>query len=335
MQTIFSIIIAFIISIGIFFVAIFIYQYSIQDGELIQIDKTSLLEKDFYTQNFEGKKIFIFGSSMVSAINATHVQKNLLENDHKYEVYNLAIASDKPIKRLKTIDRVIESKPDIIVYGIGFRDIQDKVSDGELKSESEFPNPKQFFRELLWNIEMDSKFNFEFLSSTRTVSFGVIDNIIREGNINPRFNKELDVQHIFKNTPFFPYYKHDTVVVNENIIKADIEELPSYLVNSPQKNKNVIALKKSIEILQEKNIEILIFTTPIHRLSFESLNYDENVLKTIMNNISQDTNVEINFLHNEYNQSHIWRTHDHLVVNNNTLFYSEDISNIILKKLNE
>ncbi len=335
MRVIISIIIACMLSIGIFFTAIFIYQYTIQDGKLIQVDDTSILEEKFYSQNFANKTIFILGSSLVSASNAEYIQDYLLKNDQNYEVYNLAIASDKPIKRLKSVDSIIESHPDIIVYGIGFSDVYDQVSTEYLKSDISLPDPRQFFAEFLWNIEMNSEFNFNVLSSTRTVSFGVIDNILEKGIINPKQDKELITQDIFQNTPFFKYHKYDTIIMNENEIEMQIKELSFTAINPPQKNKNVIALKKTIGMLQDNNIQVMIFTTPYNKLFYEiSPNYDQNAFNAITDDITQDTNIKINFLHNKYNDTQIWQAHDHLVVNKNSTFYSEDISKIILSELN-
>ncbi len=334
MHVVLSIIIAFIISIVIFFGAIFIFQYTIQDGKLIQIDETSVLEEKFYSQDFAQKKIFIVGSSMISALNATNIQEYLLKNNYDYEVYNLAIGSDKPMKRLKTMDMIINAHPNIVVYGIGFRDIEDEGSDRQLKSQSFLPDPKQYFTDFLWNIDMHSTFDLEILKSTRTISFGVIDNVLQKGIINPRQDKAMITQPIFQNTPFFKYYKNDIIPMSENEIEAQIKEIPFNIINPPQKNKNVIALKKIIHTLQENNIEVIIFTTPYHKLFFEiSPNYDENAFNTIMKDITHETHVKINFLHNKYKDTQIWNNKDHIVVNKNSTFYSEDIAKIIFDEI--
>lgn len=336
MRVIISIIIACVLSVGIFSTAIFIYQYTIQDGKLIQIDETSVLEEKFYSQNFTGKKIFILGSSLVHAANAEYIENYLLENEQNYEVYNLAIASDKPIKRLKTIDNIIKAQPDVVVYGIGFSDVYDQISAAYLKSENPLPDPRQFFAEFMWYLEINSEFNFNVLSSTRTVSFGVIDNILQKGIINPRQDKELVQQDTFQNTPFFKYHKYDTEIMNEKEVEMQIKELPLTVINPPQKNKNVIALKKTIDILQENNIQVMIFTTPYHKLFYEmSPNYDQKAFNVIIEDLTKSTNTKINFLHSKYNNTQIWHAHDHLVVNKNSTFYSEDIARIILSELDK
>jgi len=337
MHVIISIIIACVISVGIFSTAIFAYQYTIQDGKLIEINETAILEEKFYSQNFTGKKIFILGSSLVSAGNAEYIQKYLLKNEQDYEVYNLAIMSDKPIKRLNTIESIIKAQPDIVVYGIGFNDIYDQISMEYLKLGVSLPDPRHFFAEFMWYLEMNTELNFNVLSSTRTVSFGVIDNILQKGIINPRHDKEIYEQpDIFVNTPFFRYYEYDRTLMNEKEIEMQIKELPLTVINPPEKNKNVIALKKTIEILQENNIQVIIFTTPYNKLFYEiSPNYDQNAFNVIVEDLTKSTNTKINFLHSKYNSTEIWHTHDHLVVNENTTFYSKDIAKIILNELDK
>jgi hypothetical protein len=336
MHVIILIIIACVISVGIFSTAIFVYQYTIQDGKLIKIDETSILQEKFYSQNFTGKKIFILGSSLVSAANAEYIENYLLKNEQDYKIYNLAIASDKPIKRLNTIDSVIKAKPDIVVYGIGFSDVYDQISSEYLKSEVSLPDPRYFFAEFLWYLEMNTELNFNVLSSTRTVSFGIIDNILQKGIINPRQDKELiEKDYTFPNTPFFTYHETDRISMNEKEIEIQIKELPLTVINPPQKNKNVIALKRTIDMLQENNIQVIIFTTPYNKLFYEiSPNYDQNAFNAIVEDLTKNTNTKINLLHNKYNDTQIWQGHDHLVVNKNLTFYSEDIAKIILNEIN-
>ena len=336
MNVIISIIIACVISVGIFSTAIFAYQYTIQDGKLIEINETSILEEKFYSQNFTGKKIFILGSSLVSAANAEDIQEYLLKNEQDYEVYNLAIASDKPIKRLNTIENIIKARPDIVVYGIGFSDIYDQISMEYLKSEVSLPDPRHLFAEFMWYLEMNTELNFNVLSSTRTVSFGVIDNILQKGVINPRQHEEFMKQDTFVNTPFFTYHEYDRTLMNEKEIEMQIKELPLTVINPPEKNKNVIALKRTIDILQENNIQVIIFTTPYNKLFYEiSPNYDQKAFNVIVEDLSKSSNTKINFLHGKYNNTEIWHAHDHLVVNENTTFYSKDIAKIILNELDK
>jgi len=337
MRVIILIIIACVISVGIFSTAIFVYQYTIQDGKLVQIDKTSVLEEKFYSQNFTGKKIFILGSSLVSAANAEYIENYLSKNELDYEIYNLAMASDKPIKRLKTIDNLIKVKPDIVVYGIGFNDVYDQISNEYLKSEISLPDPRYFFAQFMWYLEMNTELNFNVLSSTRTVSFGIIDNILEKGIINPRQDKEvIETDFTYSNTPFFIYHKSDTIPMNEKEIEMEIKELPLNVINPPEKNKNVIALKKTIDRLQENDIQVIIFTTPYNKLFYEiSPNYDQKAFNVIVEDLIKSSNTKINFLHNKYNNTQIWQSHDHLLVNKNLTFYSEDISKIIISELNK
>jgi len=64
------------------------------------------------------------GSSFVVRINQTHIEESLLSNGKYYDVYNLGIPTDLPKKRIESLDLILKSKPDVIVYGIGFRDLE-------------------------------------------------------------------------------------------------------------------------------------------------------------------------------------------------------------------
>ena len=64
-------------------------------------------------------------------------------------------------------------------------------------------------------------------------------------------------------------------------------------------------------------------------------NYDQKAFNVIIEDLTKSTNTKINFLHSKYNNTQIWHAHDHLVVNKNSTFYSEDIARIILSELDK
>ena len=81
--------------------------------------KYSLLEKH---EEFN-PSVYVIGSSHVFAIKPSYVEERLYDNDlHFFKVKNFGKNSDTPSKRLLQLESIIQNKPELIVYGISFRD---------------------------------------------------------------------------------------------------------------------------------------------------------------------------------------------------------------------
>ena len=118
------------VSFLIFLFVILSYHYEISDGSFVSRSADIIIPRDFYSNHVsDEKQIFILGSSQVVAINATRVDNYLSINGYDYDVYNLAQISDTPKQRLETLDMIISSKPEIIVYGVGPRDFQSSPTE--------------------------------------------------------------------------------------------------------------------------------------------------------------------------------------------------------------
>ena len=114
-----SVLFSFCISFGLLFL-------------LIEIsDEITLSQKieNFYSQDLGNnkKKIFLIGSSYVGTLNTTLINEKIFFIDKNYEVYNLAITSDHPEKRIHQIEQIISMKPNMIFYGVSFFDFQSTI----------------------------------------------------------------------------------------------------------------------------------------------------------------------------------------------------------------
>lgn len=73
--------------------------------------------------NPEKKKIVIIGASSVAMLNVTHIDENLAESGwSNFEVYKLTRDGDRPTKRILDIDELFVLEPDIVIYGLGTRE---------------------------------------------------------------------------------------------------------------------------------------------------------------------------------------------------------------------
>ena len=94
----------------------------------------------------EKKRIFIIGGSTLHSINAVYLNEKLSESEINFEVYNLADAADRPTQRLKSIENIIDNKPEIVFYGLGYTHFE-KFEVKEFDTLSTFiNNPNELFR---------------------------------------------------------------------------------------------------------------------------------------------------------------------------------------------
>ena len=79
----------------------------------------------FNSQNFESnkKKIYLVGASQVGRLNTTYIEEHVSKTNTNFEIYNLAINNDVPIKRINLLQEIIDSKPEMVVYGITLKDL--------------------------------------------------------------------------------------------------------------------------------------------------------------------------------------------------------------------
>ena len=105
----------------------------------------------FYHQDFDAseKKLFLVGSSDVAQINEVFIQNFIFDSKSNYKIYNLGYGEDKPAKRLAYINDIISAKPEIVVYGISFRDFTKGTwvfVDPDSQNEHILPEPEIFYK---------------------------------------------------------------------------------------------------------------------------------------------------------------------------------------------
>ncbi len=116
-----------ILSISISFFLVFgslfyIYFDSIQSEEEIN------QYQDFsQSLNETSKKLFLFGSSHVGGLNSSLIVDSVHEKNNNYDFFNLATNGDTPNRRISDISYIATLNPEIIFYGVSYRDFNSLV----------------------------------------------------------------------------------------------------------------------------------------------------------------------------------------------------------------
>lgn len=272
--------------------------------------------KIFYDKNSQenDSKIILIGSSHVGMLNATHIELIINEKYSEYSVYNLAISSDKPSKRIHELEKIISLNPKLIVYGVGYRDF----SNDQLNSNF-LPDPKFYIENYF------SKNSPIFLDNPKLVTLNVIKNTLRYQNIP---------ENLERNTPFFPYKEEYSNLIDLDELEKQNNSGELIKIHSIQENRDLIALNIIFSELNKNNIENFLVLTP-HNSHFVNSIYDndkENFSK-IIDNIDSNNNISIHSLMQNYSNTNIWVSENHISHGMDGIQYNNDIAQLILLAL--
>ena len=297
-------------------------------------------EYNFYSQDFDPnkKKLFMLGSSQLVRINQTYIEDYLSKNNHDYDVYNLGRPLDLPDSRIGFIDEIILAKPNIVLYGIGFRDAVpdskrqsnenrlDIIPTAQLdKTPTIQPFPEfivdDFYTGIIFGIDFDNLKNPKFVSLE-------ILKMLQQGSIgDPGIMAQLG------HTP-----KHPIAGIIGLPILAD--EKLGYEYRNIEKfgrlvdpnGQNALALKKIVSELTSNDIKVMLLVFPHHRTFLEHVsNEDMELFFSLTREISDKYDVKIIDLHNKYSDLSIWNDFLHVAYNVNSTIYYDDLSREILE----
>jgi len=272
----------------------------------------------------KSQNLFLLGSSHIGQLNSSLIVNSIHKNYPNTKIFNLATNGDTPNRRISDISYVTNMNPDFVFYGISFRDF-----DSPNQSVS-----KYFLPDLKLLVDQSIPDYFESLNPqfiSRTIikdilqNYGLID--VSEYDINPT------------NTPFFSLGHLETIILEE----PELERLLLTTNPSPQSlyipisnNEQVNSFKKIIQELKNNDIQVIIFTVPIHDFYLDNISIEtKSSFNQILNNISDEYDVRIYNFTNKYSGLKIWNNLDHIAYNENSNIFSSDISEMLIMEIDE
>jgi len=263
-------------------------------------------------QESSKKRIFLIGSSSVYSVNATHINHQLSSNNLNYEIFNLADMSDSPRKRIQSIENIISNEPQIVIYGLGAWEFK-KNHSSKPDLQELMLNPKSFF----------------------LYTFEDVVQPIRE-NIpgSPKDRSLLTAKYLFfgpeqKYHPFINFHKTPITPINEIITEWGNPELTGLDLSNESVQLN--SLKNLILEFKKNDIQLIIFTNPYQKISVSN----EGIIdfKQTLENISNEYEIPIYFLHDSYFEMEIWRDNVHVAVHEDAQIFTHDVLQIIIQEL--
>jgi len=99
-----------------------------------------------------------------------------------------------------------------------------------------------------------------------------------------------------------------------------------------QKYKKFIHI---IERLKQENITLVVFTTPLHPNYIDQISDSEKIaFQNILSNISTEHGIVIYDFSNAYDGQNIWNNLSHVALNDDSIVYSNDITDMIISEIN-
>jgi hypothetical protein len=271
-------------------------------------------EDRFYSQDFDisKNKILIYGSSHLIQVNTTHIQNQIGIISEKYHIYNMAENADKPKKRSLNIEKDLKLNPEIVIYGIGFRDFNSITNE---KSEFDF--------KLVDLIPFDTT-ELETLNP-KLITLSVLRSIIIDminGNSNvPYPNTAVFSQRIQEKIKGFEELQENSESFENILIPTQKNEQKEYFIDI-------------IETLSKNKIKIIILITPHHSLAQEKIPESEKInFYKILTEIEDQFDVTVYNYSDRYENYSIWRDTSHIAYNEKSIMFSDDVAKIIIKEI--
>lgn len=313
----------------VLFSTTFVYYIVDSYGELfINFD----LFQRFYSSDLDSSKtiIFLLGTSQVLRMDMTYINQEISNFCDNCVAYNLALPGDTISRRLGTIPDLIEKKPDLIIYGIGYSDFTLKrnadfiLIQPNQKPKSFLPDPESFIAEKLIHPNFPKDVNPKFFT------LNVLKSQFKDKTpINQTFLDPND--RMFKDDKDFKE-KDYLSLSNAELIKKFPLRIAAYSkIDLDIYEKRSSDLKQILEELKNNNIKVSIFSTPTPQAILEKVsNSDEELFRSTFENFSTEYEINSYFLHDKFSNMTIWSDTIHIALNKEAMLpYSEEIVKII------
>ena len=295
------------IIIVLLFSFIFSFYFLFTTQNILAVDQTFFYS---HIDEYEESKIFLFGSSHFVPLNPEHMETYIFE-DELYYIFNLAEDGDKPNMRIRQLDSIIEADPDLIIYGLNYRDFSENFS-----SNFFLPDPKELIHQ---NIPFNIPF---FLDNPKLGTLSTIRDFFK---IETSGNYEIK-------TPFFKIEEYlFPIVTNKQLNKIVGTDM---YIPIKEKNKNFQNFKSMMAKFKENNLKVVVILTPIRESSIDKISQiNKDNFDLIITAISVSLDIPVYSLMKNYEDEEIWRNTDHITNDVPGLVFSEDVAKIILKEI--
>lgn len=273
-------------------------------------------------------KILLLGGSGAGQLNSTLIDQSIRLEFENHSFYNLAYNADTPKQRYKSINETMMLKPDIILYGITYYDLNGYVWEPIEKNLQPLPHIELNPANLLQNDDPFSEIN----PKETTLNF------IRDSFADSSLFPDKKDRFQLKNSPFTFFDNYQTIISNdENLRNISSSFVETRVKQNPSiTNEQSLYLENIIKSSQNNNSKFIIIILPQQKYFLELVPDEDNYLfHKSLNELKNKFDLKIYDLSDNYNELNIWQDHNHVALHPDSTIFSEDIYKIILKELRE
>jgi len=277
-------------------------------------------------KNSDSKKVLLLGGSGAAQLDSTMINQLLIKDYENHVFYNLAYNADTPKQRYKSINETIMLKPQLVLYGITYFDLNGFYWVNTEKNTQPLPTIELNPTALL---SYDDPF-LEINPKETTLNF------IRESFGDTDFFPEKADRFQLENAPFSFFDEYQTIIADDNDLKKIRSESVKIHVNQNESvtKEQVRHLKEIIKLLQNDDIRVIIFVLPQQKYFLDLVPEDDKVIfYASLEEIKNEFNVKIYDLSDDYADLNIWMDHNHVAYNKKSMIFSDDIYKIISKEM--
>jgi len=300
-----------------------------RDNLTKETDHLSDNTMEFYSKlsKLNDHKIYLLGSSQIGRFNETYIQNYLKDNNQDFKVFNLAISADNPEKRLRSINSILQSRPSIIVYGVGFRDFTDLILISQIdKPETVLPEPAKISNIVYSIIAKYINYDLVKFKSPKSSTVQFLKLFLSQ-------EKEKTGLLNRPNAPFYQTDKSNMLILNDYELKRSMGNFPYKLdkIKPINDNKNVESFKDIINKILEQKIMVIIITIPYSQYYLDTIHEnDKQEFDNIIKDITLNFDVPIALFHYKYANFTIWNSNDHIALGGSEISPNEETAKIIL-----
>jgi len=285
-----------------------------------------ILDSEFFYNDFsKNRTMFLIGSSHVGQLNVTKINDIILSKARNSEtpitVYNLATSSSIPVRELTRIDQITSLQPEILFYGLSYRDFKfPPYVSNDIGDSSLLPDIKSMASEALSSNVFDMvPLNPQLLTR----------NLLRD-LLGDEFEVEKGPRDVtIPKTPFFTYLKNP-VIASDNELKREIK-YPARWTGTVYQHENIDALHKFVQHAKNNDIDLVIFLTPLQKYYLESLSESQKRnLNLLVDEMTKKYGIKIYDFREKYVELNIWQNNNHVSIHPNVTQYNKDIAEMII-----
>ena len=224
---------------------------------------------DFYDQKVGENEtaVFFLGSSIVgNSIYPPEINDIVKRSYPNITVYNLVVNGDIPIERALEIQKIIDAKPSLIIYGITYRSVSDHINNARFFEKSKLIYPRLDIREdCLW-LYNDNEKTF----------FAPINDFEKKTYLRSAIEYRFSGNHNLINYSFDPRggeqirklaFKDETQIIKE--VNDPNSVWRPVVTNESTRYKD--ALIYNVNTLQDAGIPVIILNMPLHPMLSEKI----------------------------------------------------------------